>query len=92
VPNGLIIFNLDKQVNPTFKDKIDSYLTSTEIVFLYLGRLNKKKGLDLLLSAFIEFQKYNISSRLLIVGPDDGYKDELELAINKNNNLIIIEI
>lgn len=86
VPNGLADLNFDKQVNPTFKNKIDSYLTSTEIVFLYLGRLNKKKGLDLLLPAFIEFQKYNISSRLLIVGPDDGYKDELELAINKNNN------
>jgi glycosyltransferase involved in cell wall biosynthesis len=87
VPNGLAVINFDKQVNPTFKNKIDSHLTSTEIVFLYLGRLNKKKGLDLLLPAFIEFQKYNISSKLLIVGPDDGYKNELELAINENINL-----
>jgi glycosyltransferase involved in cell wall biosynthesis len=87
VPNGLAVFNFDKQVNPTFKYKIDSHLTSTEIVFLYLGRLNKKKGFDLLLPAFIEFQKYNISSKLLIVGPDDGYKNELELAINENINL-----
>ena len=87
VPNGLAVFNFDKQVNPTFKNKIDSHLTTTEIVFLYLGRLNKKKGLDLLLPAFIEFQKYNISSKLLIVGPDDGYKNELELAINENINL-----
>jgi glycosyltransferase involved in cell wall biosynthesis len=47
-----------------------------------LGRLNKKKGLDLLIPAFAEFQsKYNFKAKLLIVGPDDGYKADIEKLI-----------
>lgn len=86
IPNGISIIEIDKKVNPEFKDKIDSYINSSDIVFLYLGRLNKKKGLDLLLPAFIEFQRNNSSSTLLLVGPDDGYKVELEIAIKKSKN------
>lgn len=86
IPNGLSIIELDKQVNRGFKEKIDSYINSSEVVFLYLGRLNKKKGLDLLLPAFIKFQKDHINSHLLLVGPNDGYKQELEIVIKENIN------
>jgi glycosyltransferase involved in cell wall biosynthesis len=41
---------------------------SDEIVILYCGRLNKVKGLDLLLRGFFEFLKTYKDSKLIIVG------------------------
>ena len=41
---------------------------SSEIVVLYCGRLNKTKGLDLLLGGFYEFLKTHKNSKLVIVG------------------------
>jgi len=46
-------------------------LASGEFVWLFLGRLNHKKGLDLLASAFVQFAKEAPSSRLIVAGPDD---------------------
>lgn len=41
---------------------------------LFLGRLNFKKGLDLLVSAFAQLRQTNPQARLAIVGPDnEGY-------------------
>jgi glycosyltransferase involved in cell wall biosynthesis len=75
IPNGLAIEKSVKIIDKIFKVKIDKILFDSDLVFLYLGRLNKKKGLDLLIPAFTEFHsKYNLKAKLLLVGPDDGYK------------------
>jgi glycosyltransferase involved in cell wall biosynthesis len=41
------------------------------LVWLFLGRLNHKKGLDLLAPAFVEFCRHAPESRLIVAGPDD---------------------
>lgn len=75
IPNGLAIEKNNYIIDKIFKEKIDKIALDSNFIFLYLGRLNQKKGLDLLIPAFIEFQsKYNLKAKLLIVGPDDGYK------------------
>jgi glycosyltransferase involved in cell wall biosynthesis len=49
-------------------------------IILFVGRINKIKGLDFLLDSFSLFLK-SIDARLVIVGQDDGYKSELEHRI-----------
>jgi len=44
-------------------------------VVLFLGRLNFKKGLDLLAKAFGELGRRREDVHLMLAGPDDGYGD-----------------
>lgn len=84
IPNGLFIEKSIKMIDKIFEANVNKIVFDSDIVFLYLGRLNKKKGLDLLIPAFIEFQrKYNLKANLLLVGPDDGYKAFIEKIIFK---------
>jgi glycosyltransferase involved in cell wall biosynthesis len=52
-------------------------------IILYLGRLDKMKGLDLLVFAFSDIQKKEDDILLVITGPDDGYLTELCDLIEK---------
>jgi glycosyltransferase involved in cell wall biosynthesis len=47
-------------------------------VILYMGRINKTKGIDLLIKAYahlVNYLKFN-DAVLIMVGPDDGYLNE----------------
>ena len=48
-------------------------ITDNQKIILYLGRIHKIKGLDLLLEAFIDVSRNLNDVKLIIVGPDDGY-------------------
>ena len=72
IPNGIEL--VDNQIIIT-KNNSEKY-------FLFLGRLSKKKGIDILLDSFAEFKKNNKSHKLYIVGPDEeNYKLHLEHQI-----------
>lgn len=87
IPNGITINDYDDEVNNDFKSNVDKIFDSSDIVFLYLGRLNIKKGLDLLLPSYVEFERTcKLKSNLLIVGPNDGYKSTIENFINSIPN------
>lgn len=45
-------------------------------IVLYLGRIHERKGIDLLLEAFSALDREQ-ETLLVVVGPDDGYLDEL---------------
>lgn len=64
-----------------FKEKYDI----NGKMILYLGRIHKAKGLDLLIKAFGKLIKEINNVILVIAGPDDGYKTELEKLIEKLN-------
>lgn len=49
---------------------------------LFLGRINKKKGVDMLVHAFAHVQTPN--ARLAIVGPDDGQLNEVTRLIQEH--------
>lgn len=52
-------------------------IENDEKVILFLGRLHKYKGLELLLQAFFNLTRQKNNYRLVIVGRDDGYLSSL---------------
>lgn len=84
VPNGI---NLSECVNLTeemgFRKKYG--INDNEKIILYVGRLHKTKGLDLLVKAFGDVSKNLDDVKLVFVGPDDGYKSSLENFIQGLN-------
>lgn len=73
VPNGI---DWDRYVNlpvkGSFRDRVG--LCQETPLVLFLGRINFKKGLDLLIPAFSQVIKAEPRARLAIVGPDnEGY-------------------
>ena len=71
-PNLELRFNLRAKLN----------IKDNDIVFLFLGRLNKDKGIFDLLDAFVLLNQLNI--KLLIVGPDE---ENIYSKIKQNYNL-----
>ena len=72
VPNGI---NLSEYENlPKRGDFRKRYsIRENEKIVLYLGRIHKIKGLDMLVRAFADLVKELDDVRLVIVGPDDGF-------------------
>ena len=74
-----------------FREKFN--ISKNEIVFLFLGRLQPIKGLEIFLPAFMQWRESQSQwMRFVIVGPDEaGYRKKLEnLVIDlKANNTIL---
>ncbi|MDO8578787.1 MAG: glycosyltransferase, partial [Dehalococcoidales bacterium] len=54
-------------------------------IILFLGRIHQIKGIDFLVDAFAELNKVRDDVFLAIVGPDGGYKAEVEEQVNRLN-------
>ena len=50
-------------------------------MILYLGRVHRAKGIDILVRAFYELAKELPEVKLVVAGPDDGYRLELEKLV-----------
>lgn len=84
VPNGMKVaeyVNLPEK--GTFRKKHG--ISPQQQMILFMGRLNIKKGLDLLLPAFKQVYEKLPDAVLILAGPDDGYQAETEEFIRKNN-------
>lgn len=82
VPNGI---NLSEYENlpddGIFKNKYG--IKNNEKIVLYLGRVHKSKGIDLLVDAFFDISKELNDIRLVIIGPNDGYQQYLLERLQK---------
>jgi glycosyltransferase involved in cell wall biosynthesis len=58
-------------------------ITENEKIILFLGRIHKIKGVDLLVSAYCSLLDKNPDVRLVIAGPDSGFKPEIDRQIKK---------
>jgi len=61
-------------------------------MILYLGRLHKSKGIDIVVQAFSRISKRQEDAVLVVAGSDDGYQAELEKLISElgiNNKVLI---
>jgi len=80
IPNGLDIESIYKKIKPgAFRKSLG--ISSYEKIILFVGRINKTKGVDLLVKAFAKASLDN--TRLVIVGPDDGYLHFVKKIIKK---------
>jgi len=82
IPNGLDLSQFAKL--PTRGQFRERYgIESHEKIVLFLARINKIKGLALLLGAFCRLEKEVEGIRLVIAGPDDGYLAQLKEDITR---------
>lgn len=81
IPNGIRSSEFESLPSKgSFKEEF-RIKKDTRIV-LYLGRINRIKGLDFLVKAYariVRNAKHN--SKLVIIGPDDGYLHELQALV-----------
>jgi glycosyltransferase involved in cell wall biosynthesis len=81
VPNGIDLSEYDNlSEKGIFRKKYG--INNDEKIVLYLGRLHKIKGLDLLVDAFSDLVKRKDNIKLVIVGPNDGYLSILKRQID----------
>lgn len=59
-------------------------IPDSAVVYLFLGRLNKDKGIQDLAKAFAEIADSTPSAHLLVVGPDEGGMDEILNSLLKS--------
>lgn len=81
IPNGLNLSNQPKAPKGSFREK--NHIPKDVPVILFLARINKKKGVDLLVESFA--QMHDLDAHLVIAGPDDGQLDEVKSLISKYN-------
>ncbi|TLV02665.1 glycosyltransferase [Dyadobacter luticola] len=84
VPNGMKLSDYENlPPKGIFRQK--HQIGAEQQLILFMGRLNIKKGLDLLLPAFKKVSEVLPNAVLILAGPDDGYQAETEDFIQKNN-------
>ena len=84
IPNGIDLEtyqNLPER--GTFKKKHS--INADEKVVLFLSRLHKRKGADLLIKAFCDLKNEIKNVKLIIAGPDEGYLDTLKSIVAELN-------
>lgn len=73
-----------KRVNPekiiNFRKKFG--ILDSERVIIFVGRLNKLKGIDLLIRSLSPFLRNNSKFKLMIVGRDDGHEPFLKKLVS----------
>lgn len=73
VPNGIYQHEFELQSNPKLFHKKFPHLQGKPLI-LFMGRIDPKKGLDLLAPAFAQVRQQFPESHLVIAGPDNiGY-------------------
>jgi glycosyltransferase involved in cell wall biosynthesis len=81
VPNGIDLSEYENlPERGGFRKKYS--ISDDEKIILYLGRLHKIKGVDLLVKAFADLIKELDDVRLVIAGPDDGFLSTLKGQID----------
>lgn len=84
IPNGIDLEtyqNLPQKGE--FKKKYS--LNDNEKIILFLGRIHKRKGADMLIEVFSKLKNELEGVKLVIAGPDEGYLDKLKLIASKLN-------
>lgn len=77
VPNGISLSEYE-ELPPKGDFRKQYGISNDDTIILYLGRVNKIKGIDCLVKAFAQLRKNIPATKLVIAGPDDGYFSRLK--------------
>jgi len=87
IPNGIHVYEFKNTVRFEKIDYLKKYsgndAASVDKVLISMGRLQKKKGFDILIDAFVEVLKAYSESYLFIAGHDEGERANLEDQIKR---------
>jgi glycosyltransferase involved in cell wall biosynthesis len=75
IPNGINLSDYEAKEDPNFLK--ENKLNNCQYL-LFVGRLNRIKGPDLLLQAFLKIHLRYPELKLVFIGPDEGLLDELK--------------
>jgi len=90
IPNGVDLTKFEN-LPPVGNFRKKYSIPTDRHVILYLGRLHKSKGIDLLIEAFAYLASQMDNVQLVLVGPDGGIKRDLMRKIaerNLNNHVL----
>ena len=90
IPNGLYAPDSFVDIDFEFKSMIDSFVNEDSFIYLFLSRINKKKGLDLLVPAFNELLLDFPNIKLIIAGPEGDFSEELTHLIHGKSNILLL--
>lgn len=83
IPNGMRLSDFEPMpTKGAFKSAFS--IPADQRIVLFMGRLNIKKGLDILLPAFQRFVQDRNNLTLVLAGPDDGFQKECERFVENN--------
>jgi glycosyltransferase involved in cell wall biosynthesis len=82
IPNGIDLKKYKQQFEKGHFKKLYNIPPNFHVI-LYLGRLHKSKGIDLLIESFVEINQSIKNIKLLIIGNNDGFKETLIDTIEK---------
>lgn len=81
LPNGIDVSKYESlPPKGIFKSKYG--INDDEKIVLFLGRINRIKGIDTLVDAFENLSKQLLDVRLVIAGPDNGFLSSLKKQIS----------
>lgn len=78
IPNGIDLEHFSPDVSPIER------FADGKINILFVGRLEKRKGLDHLLKAYHKVKKEHTNCRLIIVGPGVRFRRKYERYVRRN--------
>ncbi|GFZ85297.1 glycosyl transferase [Aquaticitalea lipolytica] len=95
--NGIDVAHYDSKLvsEQTKTDlKKELHISDTDVVFIFIGRMVKDKGLNELVSAFDKLSKSNKNYKLILVGPHENHLDpllpETEKLIEHNKQILAV--
>lgn len=91
IPNGFVAENFLEYPLTTFKRQ---HNLENKKILLFLGRMDPIKGVHLLLEAFISNLKYAKNWHLIIIGPENQYRNDLSIRANNSpakNSVTILD-
>ena len=71
ISNAVILPPEDIRGGNEFRERYG--IPEDKMILLYLGRVHKRKGVDILIKAFSKLLKDGYSMVLIVTGPDDGF-------------------